>query len=71
MLPVVFRVKTTRHVIDIIISLSTRNYGTGYNLENHEPQPTETKLNVICIFSDQQRLQALGWMGDPNLSTRI
>ncbi len=25
--------------------------------------------NVIWIFSDQQRLQALGWMGDPNLST--
>jgi arylsulfatase A-like enzyme len=33
------------------------------------PQALDTKPNVIWIFSDQQRLQSLGWMGDPNLST--
>ena len=31
--------------------------------------PDQPRPNVIWIFGDQQRGQALGWMGDPNLST--
>ncbi|MBI4875459.1 MAG: sulfatase [Acidobacteria bacterium] len=33
------------------------------------PQPSGRKPNVIWLFSDQQRAQALGYAGDPNLHT--
>ncbi len=32
-------------------------------------QEFQVKPNIIWIFSDQQRMQSLGWLGDPNACT--